>query len=80
MKGFRASEPPTFNLRGMSGPLESASIGLRPFSTANQATTMKLVKIAALLAAAAGSFFASSCCPSKAAPAPASPTYVAPAK
>jgi len=38
------------------------------------------VKIAALLAAAAGSFFASSCCSSKPAPAPASPTYVAPAK
>jgi hypothetical protein len=41
---------------------------------------MKLVKIAALLAAAAGSFVASSCCSSKPAPAPAAPTYVAPAK
>jgi len=38
---------------------------------------MKLVKISALLAA---SLFASSCCSSKPAPAPASPTYVAPAK
>ncbi|MCW1922544.1 hypothetical protein OKA05_08255 [Luteolibacter arcticus] len=41
---------------------------------------MKLVKIAALLAAAAGTFLSSSCCSSKPAPAPASPTYVTPAK
>ena len=41
---------------------------------------MKLVKIATLVAAAAGTFLATSCCSSKPAPAPASPTYVAPAK
>jgi hypothetical protein len=39
---------------------------------------MKLVKLAAL--AAAGTFLAASCCSSSPAPAPASPTYVAPAK
>lgn len=41
---------------------------------------MKLVKVLTLIAAAAGSFLAASCCSSTPAPAPASPTYVAPAK
>lgn len=39
---------------------------------------MKIVKIALLAAAAAGTFLATSCCES--APAPAAPTYVAPSK
>jgi hypothetical protein len=39
---------------------------------------MKLVKIAALAAAAAGTLLATSCCNSK--PAPTAPGYVAPAK
>jgi|GEM_PF-3685510 hypothetical protein len=39
---------------------------------------MKLVKIIALTAAAAGTFLATSCCNSK--PAPTAPGYVAPAK
>lgn len=39
---------------------------------------MKIVKIALLAAAAAGTLLATSCCES--APAPAAPTYVAPSK
>lgn len=41
---------------------------------------MKIVKIALLAAAAAGTFLATSCCSSAPAPEPTTPTYVEPAK
>jgi len=41
---------------------------------------MKLIKVLSLSAAALGTLLATSCCESKPAPAPASPSYVAPAK
>lgn len=41
---------------------------------------MKLIKTVSLAAAALGTFLAASCCESSPAPAPASPTYVAPSK
>ena len=41
---------------------------------------MKLVKIAALAAVAAGTLAATSCSHSKPAPAPSAPEYVAPSK
>jgi hypothetical protein len=41
---------------------------------------MKFIKVVSLSAAALGTFLAASCCESRPAPAPASPTYVAPAK
>jgi hypothetical protein len=41
---------------------------------------MKLIKAVSLTAAALGTLLAASCCESKSAPAPAAPSYVAPAK
>ncbi|MCW1914835.1 hypothetical protein OJ996_14705 [Luteolibacter sp. GHJ8] len=41
---------------------------------------MKFIKVVSLSAAALGTLLAASCCESRPAPAPASPTYVAPAK
>jgi hypothetical protein len=41
---------------------------------------MKLVKIAALAAVAAGTLLATSCCTSNPSPAPAAPTYISPSK
>ncbi|WP_277349119.1 hypothetical protein [Luteolibacter luteus] len=41
---------------------------------------MKLIKVVSLAAAAVGTLLAASCCESRPAPAPSSPTYVAPSK